>query len=212
MTGPPRSLREIWREHIDAGDYERHMAAIGQAQANAELLADLFRDHAPPAGARLLFAGAGAGQCFDYFSAPALARYRLTFTDINPIYLQRLAVRLGDLEFRTVVDDIEATTLEGGFDLAIVILVLEHVDWRKAVEGLARQAARVFTVIQRNPAEPPPSRLEGSLAVFRESPPRLVDRGELIAEFEGRGFRLWRTAERAVADAKTMVGLDFRQE
>ena len=48
--------RDLWAGHITAEDYERHMAATGQPQANADLLAELFRD-SPPACNPLRLAG-----------------------------------------------------------------------------------------------------------------------------------------------------------
>ena len=58
--------RDLWAGHITADDYERQMAATGQPQANGDLLAELFRDVPPAPGSRILFAGAGTGQYFDY--------------------------------------------------------------------------------------------------------------------------------------------------
>ena len=204
----PRTLRDLWAGHITADDYERHMAATGQPQANADLLAELFRDAPPAPGARILFAGAGTGQYFDYFPPAALGPYRPIFTDLNPRFLDRLAARLA---CQTLVDDIEAPRVEGPFDLAIVILVLEHVDWRRAVAELCRMAARVLAIVQENPAGLSERPLPGTLAALRDLPTQLVDRGELIAEFDGRGFELARTSFRAVRDGKKMVGLDFRR-
>jgi hypothetical protein len=205
----PGSLKAAWRDHIRIDDYERHMAANGQAQANASLLKSLFLNYAPPLGARILVAGAGGGQCFDYLPTNVLGRYRTTFADISAAYLERLSERLKGVDFSAVVDDIEDSRLAGPFDLAIVVLVLEHVDWRLAVASLARQAARVFTVIQQNPAVLPPNRLEGSLAMLEQVPPVLVDRAELIGAFEASGFRCHRTEQRSVAGGKTMLALDF---
>ena len=54
--------RDLWAGHITADDYERHMAATGQPQANADLLAELFRDAPPTPGARILFAGENRGE------------------------------------------------------------------------------------------------------------------------------------------------------
>jgi hypothetical protein len=200
--------RDLWAGHITAEDYERHMAATGQPQANADLLAELFRDSPPAPGARILFAGAGTGQYFDYFSSAGLAPYRPIFTDLNPRFLERLAARLA---CQTLVDDIEAPRVEGPFDVAIVILVLEHVDWRRAVAELCRIAARVFAIVQQNPAGLTERPLPGTLAVLCDLPTQLVDQGELIAEFDGRGFELARTSCRAVRDGKRMVGLDFKR-
>jgi hypothetical protein len=203
----PRTLRDLWAGHITADDYERHMATTGQPQANADLLAELFRNAPPAPGARILFAGAGTGQYFDYFPPAALGPYRPIFTDLNPRFLDRLAARFAS---QTLVDDIEAPHVEGPFDLAIVILVLEHVDWRRAVAELCRMAARVLAIVQENPAGLSERPLPGTLAALRDLPTQLVDRGELIAEFDGRGFELARTSFRAVRDGKKMVGLDFR--
>ena len=202
-------LREVWRDRITIEDYERHMAAVGQAQANASLLEDLFLQFAPRLGARILFAGAGTGQCFDYLPANLLGRYHATFADINPGYLARLAERLAGTDIATVVDDIEATRLAGPFDLAIAVLVLEHVDWRRAVASLVRQAARVFVVIQQNPATPPPSRLEGTMTMLYESTPTLPDPATLVAAFEAHGFAATRTSLREVPDEKRLLAFDF---
>ena len=204
----PRTLRDLWAGHITADDYDRHMAATGQPQANADLVAELFRDDPPADSARILFAGAGTGQYFEYFPPAALAPYRPLFTDLNPRFLDRLA---GRFVCQTLVDDIEAPRAEGPFDLAIVILVLEHVEWRRAVAGLCSVAARVFAIVQENPAGLTEGPLPGTLAALRDLPAQLVDRGELMAEFGERGFELARTSVRAVRDGKKMVGLDFRR-
>ena len=200
--------RDLWAGHITADDYERHMASTGQPQANADLLAELFRDAPPAPGARILFAGAGTGQYFDHFPPAALRPYGPIFTDLNPYFLDRLVARFA---CQTLVDDIEAPRVEGPFDLAIVILVLEHVDWRRAVAELCRMAARVLAIVQENPAGLSERPLPGTLAALRDLPTQLVDRGELIAEFDGRGFELARTSFRDVRDGKQMVGLDFRR-
>ena len=204
----PRTLRDLWAGHITADDYERHMAATGQPEANADLLGELFRIAPPAPGARILFAGAGTGQYFDYFPPAVLAPYRPLFTDINPLFLDRLAARFA---CQTLVDDIEAPRVAGPFDLAIVILVLEHVEWRRAVTALCGLARRVFTVTQENPAALAPRPLPGTLAALDQHPPRLLDRAALIAEFDGWCFELARTSTREVRDGKRMVGLDFKR-
>jgi hypothetical protein len=201
-----RTLYELWRDHITIDDYERHMAAIGQAQANASLLEEFFRQHAPRTGARILFAGAGAGQCFDYVPPTILGAYRVTFTDINPAYLDRLSQRLRGIDFSTVVDDIESPRLPGPYDLAVVILVLEHVDWRKAIAALQRQATRLFLVIQQNPANLTARPLEGSMSALEDSPPVLLDPASLLAALPASDIR---TAERTLPDGKRMLAFDI---
>ncbi len=209
MKPAPGTLREAWLGHISIEDYERHMSAIGQAQANASLVEELFRRHAPASGARVLFAGAGTGQCFDYLAPDALGGCYVTFADLNPVFLERLAARLGGREIATAVDDIEDSRLPGTFDLAIAILVLEHVDWRRAVASLARRCARVFAVIQRNPPGLAPRPLPGTLGVLHEVRMVLLDPAELTAALAREGFRLERSTSREVLDGKRMVALDF---
>ena len=51
-------LREAWLT-VEPGDYEKHMAGIGQAQANAGLMAAWMAAGAGPGA--LLVAGAGTG-------------------------------------------------------------------------------------------------------------------------------------------------------
>jgi hypothetical protein len=87
-------LREAWQHTIQPEDYDAHMAAVGQAQANAHLIADLFARHPPSADAHILFAGAGTGQMFDFISPAVLSPYRTTFTDISEEFLRRLSSRL----------------------------------------------------------------------------------------------------------------------
>jgi hypothetical protein len=203
-----RTLRDLWSGHITADDYERHMAGTGQPRANADLLAELFRDAPPAPGARVLFAGAGTGQYFDHFPPATLAPFACVFTDLNAAFLERLRTRFAG---ETLVDDIEAPRDTGPYDLAIVILVLEHVDWRRAVAGLCGAAARVFVVMQENPAELLARPLPCTLTALDDETAHLLDPGELAAEFGARGCELTRTSTREVRDGKKMVGLDFRR-
>jgi 2-polyprenyl-3-methyl-5-hydroxy-6-metoxy-1,4-benzoquinol methylase len=153
-------LRKAWAEIIQPDDYEAHMAAVGQVQANAHLVAEYLRAHWSKPGASILFVGAGTGQMFDFISPELLLPFSLTFTDINAGYLQRLAARLAAVEglrYKTLVDDLESTQISRVFDLTAAILVLEHVDWRKAVSTLcALTTHEALVVIQENPPDLPP--------------------------------------------------------
>jgi hypothetical protein len=208
----PISLREAWTSAIAAGDYETHMAAVGQAQANAALVAELLRERPPEPGSELLIAGAGTGQMFDYLDCALLHPFRATFTDVNAAFLERLAARLrrSHLRFNTVVDDIEASALAGRYALALVVLVLEHVDWRRAVGVLCGLASRVFVVIQENPPGAGMLlRTPGTLAVLREASPQSIARAELEAAFARLGFAAARTSALPVNDGKRMRAIEF---
>jgi hypothetical protein len=211
-------LRKAWTAIIRAEDYETHMAAVGQAQANAELVADYFRARPPAPDAAVLFVGAGTGQMFDFVSPAFLLPYCTTFTDINAGYLQRLSTRLEavkGLRCAVVKDDVEESRLTSGFALILAILVLEHVDWRKAVAtmcGLVPE--RVFVVTQENPPAVATPMTEsrtipGTMNIFKEVRSHLIPASEIKAEFGRHGFVLDYSAERIVADEKKMAGLEF---
>src|SRR6266480_2448898 len=118
-----RELRDAWSRTIKAEDYEAHMAAIGQAQANAALVAEYLQAQPPSRHASLLFAGAGTGQMFEYVPPEILLPFNVTFTDINAGYLNHHE----QLAFRQ----------------------LAHVEWRAALATLCKLTEReLFVVIQ----------------------------------------------------------------
>lgn len=207
-------LREAWTEIIRPDDYEAHMAAVGQAQANAELVAEYLRAQALTPGISLLFVGAGTGQMFDFVSSELLLPFKVTFADINASYLERLTARLG-LRYETIVDDLEHSALAPAFDVVLAVLVLEHVDWRKAVSTMCALAVqKVFVVIQQNPpdlpsAMTPDKQVPGTMKIFTEIHPTLIPASELEAEFRRHSFAREYDSHRVVSDNKKMVALGF---
>ena len=214
-------LRRAWSGEIDAADYEAHMAACGQAQANAALVAALL-DRWVPLPARILFAGAGTGQMFDFVPPAGLEGSRLTFSDVNPRFLERLRGRLAAHRFlggTTVRDDLEESRLPGPFDAAVVVLVLEHIDWRRGVTSLARLGVpRCIVVIQQDPPGRGTARargrpLPGTMDVLRAVSRPLVPAGALVDAFARLSYRLLERDFREVQDGKQMLGFVFlRQE
>ncbi len=211
-------LRRAWTQIVTGEDYDEHMARIGQAQAGADLACQILRFADPPAGARVVIAGAGTGQAFD-FAHPAIFRpFRLTCTDLNPAFLARLAQRLAKhgLAATVLEDDIERTGIEPAPDLLLATLLLEHIDWRRgvgAISGLRPAACGI--VIQENPEGMTPAITPG-----RQIPPSiakaveiahatLVPRADLVAAFAARRYRRKKTWTREVADGKKLVGLLF---
>lgn len=207
----PFTLRDAWTTLVNAEDYEQHMAAIGQAQANAEHVREFLTLAAPPPGARLLIAGAGPGQMFEHLDPRVFAPYRTVFSDINPRFLVRLRERCpGAL---CVVDDIERSALAGPVYAVMETLMLEHVDWRRGLSALAGlRAEYLYLVVQRNPPEMAsamtPSRTPpGTMRIFAQAHPRLLEMEELRAALCGEGYRVVSEHPRPVADGKTMLGL-----
>lgn len=129
-------LREAWLT-VEPGDYEKHMAGIGQAQANAGLMAAWLAAGAGPGA--VLVAGAGTGQMFDFLGAEQVRPEEMVFSDWNPRFLEELRGRLertGRRPGETVVDNIEQTGLVGPYLNVAITLVLEHVEWRLALRSL----------------------------------------------------------------------------
>lgn len=207
----PFTLRDAWTTLVSAEDYEAHMAAIGQAQANAAHLRDFLAFAEPPVGARLLIAGAGPGQMFGHLEPTVFQPYRTVFSDINPRFLVRLRERCpGAL---CVVDDIERSALAGPFYAVMETLMLEHVDWRKGVAALTALGAKcLYLVVQQNPsgmatAVTPSRTPPGTMRIFAQAHPCLLDIGELTIALQDAGYHLVSQHPRPVADGKTMLGL-----
>ena len=87
-------LRHAWTQIVTGEDYDDHMARIGQAQAGADLTCQIIRSADPPSGGHVVIAGAGTGQVLDFLDPALFRTFHLTFTDLNPAFLARLAQRL----------------------------------------------------------------------------------------------------------------------
>lgn len=212
------NLRKAWTEIIQPDDYDAHMAAVGQAQANAALVADYLNSQLSNTNASILFVGAGTGQMFDFVSPNILRPFSVTFADINTTYLERLSARLTPVKglvFKTQPDDIEQTKISRRFGLVVATLVLEHVDWRKAVAIICSLAARdAFVVIQENPPDAgtamnPTRQIPSTMKIFKDVHPTLISPADLDSEFERHSFSRSYSTERQVADAKKMLARAF---
>lgn len=206
------ALREAWQERITAADYDAHMAGVGQAQVNARIVGS-FIDRWLNRPARVLVAGAGTGQLFDYAGDRVFEGLDVLFTDISPGLLDRLRARAATCRFRSIaiqIDDLEDTRIEESIDAAIVVLVLEHIDWRKGVASLARiKPSRCLVVIQRNPPQSISGPLTGSLAVLHTAAPTLVEPEELQGMFAAHGYAVLERDDVDVPDGKKMIALVF---
>ena len=212
------ALSRAWIEIVTADDYESHMAAIGQAQAGADLTRHVLEWAGLTDGARMVIAGAGTGQMLDYLDPALLRPYRHTCTDLNPAFLARLSERLTRCGLRAEVleDDIERTALEPGPDLLLATLLLEHIDWRRGVEVFVALRPRLCAVvIQENPpgmasAVTPGRRVPPSIEKAMETAhATLVRRAELGAAFAAHGYECRESRAQDVADGKRLVAVCF---
>ena len=110
------------------------------------------------------------------------------------------------------------TKLEGPYAGGLVVLVLEHLDWRAALASLNKLVSEIlWIVIQRNPesmatAVTPGRTLPGTMAVVSEKAlPHLIPEAELSEALAVHGFKQFVCAPRPVADGKEMVGFVFRR-
>jgi len=211
-------LRRAWTQMVTGEDYDQHMAAIGQAQAGADLTSQIFRSAELPAGGCVVIAGAGTGQALDFADAALFRQFRLTFTDLNAAFLARLALRLAKhgLVATVLEDDIEHTAIEPRPDLLLATLLLEHIDWRRGVAAIAGLCpAACGVIIQENPegmtsAITPGRQIPPSIAkAFEIAHAILVPREDLVAAFAARGYACTGTWDREVADGKRLVALLF---
>ena len=206
------ALRQAWLS-VHPADYEQHMANIGQAQANARLTGRWLESL--ESGAKIIMPGAGPGQMFAHLDPALWAPHELTLTDIQPVFLKLLKQRAPAHAVITE-DDIEATRLTGPYTHALIVLVLEHVAWRSALQSLKTwRIENVLVVIQQNPPEvasavTPGVTVPGTMTAFRDTAhPHLLDPAELVAAMQALGYRLARVDTETVAHGKQMLGHVF---
>jgi hypothetical protein len=104
----------------------------------------------------------------------------------------------------------------GAFDVAVLILVLEQIDWRRGLRDMiSLPATQLCIVIQQNPiglapAISPQRALNASMHAFTQvAQPRLIVADELIDFLRVAGYEIIDRHEHAVPDNKTMVGMIF---
>ena len=212
--------RKGWMEVIGVEDLDSHMAAIGQVQANAEIVKQMFEDYPLRNGAKLLIAGCGTGQLFDYLKPSDLGNLELTLTDINPPYLSATEQRLrkfGGVKYNLKIDDIEATNLQGHYDGILIVLVLQHVEYKKALASMLSLNPSRFYIIEQEQdttqhAVAKGRKLTEAWKKYAEmANPQLIQRKELTGYLKEKGYVNIKVYEREVPDNKRMVGFVFEK-
>lgn len=212
--------RKGWTEIVTAVDLDCHMAEIGQAETNANLILDMLEEYPLNNKAKILVPGCGTGQIFDYINTKKISQYVFTFTDLNSAYLERLKERLSNfphLKYYTLTDDIESTKLTSHYDGHLVVLLLQHIDWKQGLESMLNlEPYKLYFIIQEQKNDKHPVTKERKLPPTIEkfakiANPHLVPKSELSAYLEERGYKSLKKYEKTVPDEKTMVGLIFEK-
>jgi hypothetical protein len=218
---PIVDLFEAWTTVVRARDMDAHMARNGQADANAKLLAWMLGAIPPSPGGRILMPGAGTGQFLDRIETAALEPWDWIFTDVNTEFLDFMHSRLRrhrGVSAAICIDDAEAPNTEGPLCAVLTALLLEHVDWKKALAAWAALSPGwIGIVIERDDAtgerRPTPRPLRSTIARFEEvARPHLVPERELADELARLGYLPHARREEPVPDARAMVALLHRRE
>ena len=217
-SSTPRGEHEGWLNVIDASDLDAHMVSVGQAQSNAGLVKDMFAHARPAKNSAFLVHGCGTCQMFEYFGLDTFGTKNITLADFSPKLLEVAKKRvkgLGEPSLQIVQDDIEHTSLSPGFGAVLLVLVLLHVNWQRALENMiglgvsklyiVEQAERHGAFSMTSAVNPLPS-----MQRFKEIvSPVLVSRDDLVDFLGKKGFRNVWSAEREVPGNKSMLGLVF---
>ncbi len=214
--------RQGWLKIIGADDLDTHLAKIGQAQVNAGIKREMFSDYPLQPSSKLLIAGCGTAQFCDFIDPREFGEgIELTLADFNVSYLERCRERLQrfcGLNYRTVEDDIEATRLNGPYDAVLIALVLQHVEWRKALDSMiSTDPNRFYIIIQeqdysRHAVTKSRDDLSPALQRYAQvANPKLVPRNELVDFLDNKGYSMLKIYEREVPNDKVMCGLVFQK-
>ena len=216
-----QSERDAWLNVVIPAELDAHMAAVGQARTNADIVRRMFRLFPLGSGAKLLVHGCGSCQMFDFIGLPELGPVEIVFADLSPAMLGEARKRLeraGGEACNLVLDDIEHTGLAGPFDAALLVLVLLHVDWKCALENIARLQARRLYVIEQEqaPGVSPVTMKERLLPSMEKynavSAMNLVPHRDLEGFLGARGFDLHWAGMFPVPGDKAMMGSVFQEK
>jgi 2-polyprenyl-3-methyl-5-hydroxy-6-metoxy-1,4-benzoquinol methylase len=133
-------LYRAWKNIVIPDELDDHMHVVGQAAANAALLESMLYAAQMQPNSRILIGGAGTAQFLDYVPSAVLANHDIIVSDINIQFLEvarRRFARAGLSRVQFVVDDLESTQISGPLDVVLLVLVLEHIDWRIGLKNIA---------------------------------------------------------------------------
>jgi SAM-dependent methyltransferase len=216
----PHGEREAWLDVVHPADLDSHMTSVGQAEVNAAIVKEMFVRYPLSGNARLLIHGCGTCQMFDYVDLSVFGKSDITFADLSPRMLEvakRRLARFANSSHRIVVDDIESSSLNGRYDAVLLVLVLLHMNWKKALENILSLGVSSLYIIEQSQqaafSMTPTAQVLPSMQRYQEvASPVLVSPDDL-SDFLGRkGIKRMWTTEHRVPGNKSMLGFIFSTE
>lgn len=210
--------KRAWKSIIPAEDLDKHMAAVGQAQANAKILQKMLIDFPIEPKTNILVPGCGTGQIFDYLDVSLFKDFNLIFSDINKEYLNKLDQRLKKIQkinYKIIEDDIETIKIRNRFDSCIIILLLEHVNWQQVLLNIVHLKIKsIYLIIQKQ------GKNQHMTTEYKDIPLSIKEfsklaKSKIILEsvlkkyLKKEGFNLLKKYKERVLDNKEMVGIFF---
>lgn len=212
--------KEAWKSIISAEDLDKHMIKTKQIQANTKILQNMINDF-PISKMKILVPGCGTGQVFEHLDLTLFSGSQIIFTDINKKYLEKLNQRLKKfrkISYSVTMDDIENTKIKKHFNSCILILVLEHIEWKKVIKNILNFGVSSFYVIIQKQ-----NKNKQTITSYRDMPKsitkfstiartHLIDNLEIKQYFKKEGFDLLKKYNEKVLDNKKMVGFYFSKK
>jgi len=211
-----KDSKKAWKSTIPADDLDKHMLATKQVQANVKILEKMLNDFPIKEGTNILVPGCGTGQIFDYIDINLFSNYHLTLTDINKEYLKKIDQRFKKnqkISYKIIEDDIEIPKIQQKFDSSILILVLEHIEWKKALENILNLGVNsVYIIIQKQDKNKQIvtsyKNIPKSITKFSTiTKSQLIDEHKIKQYFKKNGFNLLKSYSEKIMDNREMIGL-----
>jgi hypothetical protein len=210
-----------WTQVVTPEYLDIHMAVIGQAESNAKIILKMFLEFPLPNDSKLLVAGCGTCQMFDYFEPQKIGKLQFVFSDINPFFLELVKKRLkkySKIKYKLVVDNVESSRLKEKIDGILAVLLLEHIEWKKGIDSFVKlKPKKIYLIIQeqndRKGFVTTKRKLRPSIEEFTKiANPKLVDKKELTNYLKTFNYNLSLCINNSVPDNKLMVGLVFEKQ
>jgi hypothetical protein len=208
LKGHVADAKKYWKDIVEAEDYDAHMIEAGPGfyqclpgQNNAE--------HIP---------GCGTGQMFEFLRPMDIGNLKYIFSDIKPEFLKKLTARIPrGTNFRTVVDDLEQSSIHEKVEGVLIVLVLQHIGWQQALDNVvSTQPKRIYLIEQEQDATDKEineyRQLRPTIKKFSDlAKTELINRQDLEVYMNAHGYKLvWQKTE-PVPFKKRMFGIVFQR-